>query len=354
MQEKMKAAVLYGVDDLRYVDYDIPQVGKDQVLVKVSACGICGSDIPRVLTTGTYHFPTIPGHEFGGTVVMLGAGCEPELLGKRVAVIPLIPCRNCPQCESGNFQMCESYDYLGSRNDGGFAEYCLVPKQNLVVMPDGVDDACAALLEPITVAQHVVRNNGVNYGDDVIVYGLGAIGIFIAQWAKAMGAAHVFAIDLDSQKVAIARQIGLTDAICSAEENAAAIIREKTGGWGADVAFEATGSGYIFNEAISLLKKNGRFGLVGRPVRPMEIRTETFEKILRSQITIKGTWAFEMNTFPHNSWSVSLDAIRDGKIKTKEIVSHRLPLSKTYDGIRIMADKTEFYYKLLVIPSMEE
>lgn len=349
----MKAAVLYGIDDLRYVDCEIPQVGNDDVLVKVGACGICGSDIPRVLTTGTYYFPTIPGHEFGGTVVEVGASCDQSLIGKKVAVIPLIPCKHCLQCESGNFQMCEGYEYLGSRNDGGFAEYCLVPKENLVLLPDGVDEESAALLEPITVAQHVVRNNGVNFGDDVVVYGLGAIGIFIAQWAKAMGAEHVFAIDLDPKKVEIAKQIGLKDAICSATEDVHTIIDEKTQEKGVDVAFEASGSGYVFNDAISLLKKNGRFGLVGRPVKSMEVYTETFEKILRSQITIRGTWAFEMNNFPHNAWDISLEALRDGKIKTKEIISHRMPLSKTYDGIRLMADKKEFYYKILIEPELE-
>ena len=173
MGKKMKAAVLRGVDDLRIEDYDIPAIGDDDVLVKVTAAGICGSDIPRVLTTGTYHFPTIPGHEFGGIVVETGKNADKNLLNKRVSVIPLIPCRTCPQCEVGNFAQCSNYEYLGSRNDGGFAEYCLVPKENLVVLPDNVTEDGAALLEPITVAQHVVLNNGVNFGDNVAVYGLG-------------------------------------------------------------------------------------------------------------------------------------------------------------------------------------
>ncbi len=350
----MKAAVLHGVDDLKYEEVLIPEVDDDHLLVKVKACGICGSDIPRVLTTGTYHFPTIPGHEFGGEVVKVGANADPELLHKNVAVIPLIPCRHCDQCEIGHFQQCADYDYLGSRNDGGFAEYCLVPKDNVVVVPDGVDPETAALLEPITVAQHVVTNNGVNFGDDVAVYGLGAIGIFIAQWAKALGAEHVFAIDLDPKKVEIAKELGLKDAICSKDEDAKAIINELTNGKGVDVAFEASGSGFVFNEALTILKQNGRFGLVGRPVNGIEVKNESFERILRRQITIKGTWAFEMKDYPHNAWDLSLEALRDGKIKTEPIISHRIPLSKTYDGIKIMADKTEFFYKILVEPELDQ
>ena len=350
----MKASVLHGIDDLRYEDVEIPTIGNDDVLVKVKACGICGSDVPRVLKTGTYHFPTIPGHEFGGQIVKIGKNVDSKWLNRNVAVIPLIPCHECNQCEIGNFQLCANYDYLGSRNDGGFAEYCRVPKDNLVLVPDGVDFECAAMLEPITVAQHVASNIGIDYGDDVALSGLGAIGLFIAQWAKAMGANHVFAIDLDSKKVAIAKKIGLTDAICSKEVDPKKIIFEKTNKQGVDSVFEASGSEFVFNEAISLLKHNGKLGLVGRPIKPLQIQVDTFEKILRRQITIKGTWAFEMKNTPHNAWDISLEALRDGKIVAKPIISSRLPLSKVYDGIRIMADHTEFFYKILVEPELDE
>lgn len=354
MGTKMKAQVLYGVDDLRYVDYDLPELGPDDVLVKVSACGICGSDIPRILSTGTYHFPTICGHEFGGVITKIGSNCDEDLLNKRVAVIPLIPDHTCDMCEIGHFAQCADYDFLGSRNDGGFAEYCRVPKDNLVFMPDGVDDEVAAMLEPITVAQHVVTNNGVNFGDDVVVYGLGAIGIFVAQWAKALGAQHVYAIDLDPEKVGIAKVIGLEDAICSKDLDVKAFVLEKTNGKGVDAVFEASGSGFVWNEAIMLLKQGGRMGLVGRPTKGLQIANETYEKILRSQITIKGTWSFEMKHFPHNAWDISLQAVRDGKIKTEEIMSHRLPLSELYKGVRIMADKTEFFHKILIKPNLDK
>ncbi len=350
MSETMKAAVLYAPGDLRYEEVKIPELGENDVLVKVTACGVCGSDIPRVLTKGTYHFPTIPGHEFGGVVTELGEKVRKELLGKKVAVIPLIPCRTCKMCETGQFAQCENYDFLGSRNDGGFAEYTRVPEDNVVIVPEDVEEDAVAFLEPLSVALHVVQNCNVKYGSAVAVYGLGAIGIFIAQWAKVFGAKKVFAIDLDEKKVHIAGEMGFADAICSATEDASEIIKEKTNGLGFDYAFEAAGSGVTFNQAIMGLRSSGILGLVGRPAKSLEIKEETFEKILRGQITVKGTWSFEFVSFPHHAWELSLQALQNGSIKTSPIISHRMSLEKTYEAIRIMAERQEFFYKILIKP----
>lgn len=353
MEGKMKAAVLCGINDLKYQEVEIPTLSKDDVLVKVKACGVCGSDIPRILSQGTYHFPTIPGHEFGGEVVALGTDVDECLLHKRVAVIPLLPCRTCKSCEVGDFAQCEQYDFLGSRSDGGFAEYVKVPKDNLVIVPDNVNEEATAFLEPIAVALHVVSNNGVRVGDDVAVFGLGAIGIFVAQWAKAFGAQHVFAIDLDPKKVEIAKQMGLHDAICAPFEEVKKVIYEKTNGNGCDVVFEASGAAIVFNQAMTLLKQNGRFGPVGRPTGALQVENSTYETMLRKQITMKGTWSFEFKRFPHNAWDIALQALENGTIQTDPIISHRLPLSKTYDAVRIMADRKEFFYKILILPEMD-
>ena len=346
----MKAAVLHGIDDLRYEEVAIPQLGVDDVLVKISASGICGSDIPRILQQGTYHFPTIPGHEFGGVVVEVGKGVDASYLNKKVAVIPLIPCRTCKSCEVGDFAQCEDYDFLGSRSDGGFSEYVKVPKDNLLIVPENVDDEAVAFMEPIAVAEHVVSNNQVQYGDDVAVYGLGAIGIFVAQWAKAYGAKHVFAIDIDPKKVEIAKSLGLQDALCSKDLDPVALIEAKTKGAGCDVVFEASGSAFVFNQAMTLLKQYGKLGLVGRPTQALEIANTSYEILLRKQIEIKGTWSFEFKRFPHNAWDIALTALHKGDIKIDGMVSHRLPLSQVYKGIKIMADKTEAFHKILIKP----
>ncbi len=262
MSEQMRAAVLHAPGKLVVEQVAVPEIGPDDVLLRVSACGVCGSDIPRVLTTGTYHFPTIPGHEFGGRVVKTGKHVEPSLVGRRAAVIPLIPCRKCSMCEVGAFALCEAYDFLGSRSDGGFAEYVRVPAQNLVFVPDEVDDDSTAFLEPISVALHVIENCGVSYGDTVAVYGLGAIGVFVAQWAKVFGAKTVYAVDLDPKKIEVANQLGLYG-VNSAETDAEAFLKAQGG---VDRVFEASGAPAVFNQALRVLRPSGVLGLV-RPNR---------------------------------------------------------------------------------------
>jgi len=346
----MKAAVLYAPGNLRIDDIPVPVPGPDEVLVKVSACGVCGSDIPRVLTQGTYHFPTIPGHEFSGKVVETGINVSKSEVGRRVAVIPLIPCRKCKLCEIGKFAQCEKYGFLGSRDDGGFAEYVKVPAANIVHIPQEVNDETAAMLEPISVALHVVQNANVNWGDNVAVFGLGTIGNFIAQWAKAFGAKHVFAMDVFPEKVEIAREMGLKDAICGKESDFEYLIAEKTMGIGVDVAIEAAGSDSALAQAISILRTEGRLGLVGRHAGDIIIKDETYEKILRAQISIKGTWSFEFKIFPHNAWIQSIDAIINKNIITEPLITHRFPIDKTFEAIKMMDEKKELVYKILIKP----
>ena len=167
----MRAYELHGVNDLRREDIEKPEIPSGWVLVQVKASGICSSDIPRIFTNGTYHFPTIPGHEFSGVVAAYGEGVPEERVGKRVGIFPLIPCRTCPQCRQKKYEMCEHYDYLGSRRDGGFAEYVAVPDWNLMELPENVSFREAAMLEPLSVALHAVKRSGVKPGDTAAVIG---------------------------------------------------------------------------------------------------------------------------------------------------------------------------------------
>ena len=161
----MRAYELHGVNDLRREDIEKPEIPSGWVLVQVKASGICSSDIPRIFTNGTYHFPTIPGHEFSGVVAAYGEGVPEERVGKRVGIFPLIPCRTCPQCRQKKYEMCEHYDYLGSRRDGGFAEYVAVPDWNLMELPENVSFREAAMLEPLSVALHAVKRSGYRSSD---------------------------------------------------------------------------------------------------------------------------------------------------------------------------------------------
>ena len=172
----MKAYALYGIGDLRYEERPQPELRPGWALVRVLAAGICSSDIPRIFQKGTYHFPTVPGHEFCGRVEAVSSEEDSRWVGKRAGVFPLIPCKRCPSCRKGQYETCSDYDYIGSRRDGGFAEFAAVPVWNLIELPDAVSDLPRALLEPAAVALHAVRRAGLLPGESVCVVGTGAIG----------------------------------------------------------------------------------------------------------------------------------------------------------------------------------
>nr|WP_300807594.1 galactitol-1-phosphate 5-dehydrogenase [uncultured Acetatifactor sp.] len=153
----MKAWVLHGINEIRLETVELPALESGQALVAVKAAGICGSDIPRIYRTGAHRHPLIPGHEFSGVVEAVGKETDSAWLGKRVGVFPLIPCGACGPCIKGQYEMCRNYGYLGSRRDGGFAEYVAVPAENLIELPDNVSFEEAAMLEPMAVAVHAVR-----------------------------------------------------------------------------------------------------------------------------------------------------------------------------------------------------
>lgn len=348
--EKMKAANLYAPGDLRVEYVNVPEIGSEDALVKVLNCGICGSDLPRILTTGTYHFPTIPGHEFSGVVAKIGRDVKNINEGDKVSVIPLIPCKKCSFCEIGQYAQCEHYSFLGSREDGGFAQYVRVPQDNLIKIPDEISIEAAAMLEPITVALHAVENAGIKWGDSVAVFGLGAIGNFIAQWAKAFGANHVFAIDIIPEKIKLAKTAGLNEAICGLDKNLKEIILKETKGNGVDVAVEASGSQVAFNQALSLIRKFGVLTVVGRSEKDVVLKNEVFEKILRNQITIKGTWSFEFSNFPHNSWNKSVHALQNKLIIAEPLITNRFPLDKINEAVKLMSERKPSVNKIIIKP----
>ncbi len=153
----MKAWILHEIGEIQLEELEKPLPGRGEVLIAVKAAGICGSDIPRIYETGAHTHPLIPGHEFSGVVEAVGAEADTAWLGKRVGIFPLIPCRRCPPCANKLYEMCRHYDYLGSRRNGGFAEYAAVPVECLVELPENVTFAEAAMLEPMAVAVHAMR-----------------------------------------------------------------------------------------------------------------------------------------------------------------------------------------------------
>ena len=234
----MKAAVVCANEDVRYMDYEEPQVTPGTVKVKVKASGICGSDIPRVLQKGVHFYPIVLGHEFSGDVVEVGEGVTSVKVGDRVSGAPLVPCMKCDDCQKGNFSLCKHYSFIGSRQQGSNADYVVIPEQNAVVYDPCIPYEQAAMFEPSTVALHGVYQNQYQGGGYVAILGGGTIGMFTMQWTKIFGSRKVVVFDISDERLELAKRLGADEVINTTQEDylekAMAITENK----GYDYVFE--------------------------------------------------------------------------------------------------------------------
>lgn len=341
----MKALNLHGINDLRYEDVPVPVRLDDEVLVKVRASGICGSDIQRVFEKGTYHFPTIPGHEFAGEIV---EAKDKKMIGKKAAIFPLIPCFSCKACQVGEYAQCADYDYYGSRRDGGFAEYIAVKEWNLVMVADHVTYEEAAMCEPAAVALHAIRQAGVEVGETVAIFGAGPIGIMLGQWALAWGAFKVILIDIDQTKIDFAVKMGFETVINSLKTDPVEQIKKMTADAGADVCIEGAGVSVTLEQGIKALRNFGRMVAMGNPVGDMILSQKGYWEILRKQITLKGTWNSSYNGVK-NDWITTGRAMESGKLNVKPLVSHRFNFSESVQAFKLMRDRKEYFNKVMFI-----
>ena len=317
----MYAGVLHGPGNIKYEEVEIPTISDGEIIVKVMHSGVCGSDIPRIMTKGAYRHPIIPGHEFSGTVENPGnSGIEKDM---PVSVYPLIPCNNCIQCNMGMYHLCDKYDYMGSRCNGGFAEFVKCPSWNAVPIPEGLSIDNAALMEPISVSYHGAIKTGIKKGDTVIVYGLGTIGLFVAQWSKIMGADYVIGVDRNLHKHNIAKKVGVDECLLSNNEMIEFLTTD-TGMKGADVVFECSGSSQLQEMSIQAAKKSGKIVLLGNSENDLVVKKENLSLILRKEISINGSW----NSTIKNDWIISANSVKEGLINCKGIVTHRKKLSE--------------------------
>lgn len=344
----MKAWVLHDKKDIRWEDREKPVPGEGEVLVRVLAVGICGSDIPRIYRDGAHRMPLVPGHEFSGEVAEIGSGVSGEWLGRRVGVFPLIPCGTCAACERERYEMCRHYGYLGSRQDGAFTEYTAVPVSNLLRLPDTVSYEEAAMLEPMAVAVHAMRRAAVGPGDRVVLCGLGTIGLLLLMFLLERGV-RVLAIGNKPLQKRLAGELGLPeeDFCDSRTENVEEWILCRTEKTGADVFFECVGKPETYAWAIGLAAPGGRVCLVGNPYSDMGLEKAVYWKILRNQLTVTGTWNSSFTGRPEDDWHYVLKLLGEEKIKPARLISHRFSLDNLEQGLHIMRDKSEDYVKIM-------
>ncbi|MBO7355615.1 MAG: galactitol-1-phosphate 5-dehydrogenase [Lachnospiraceae bacterium] len=367
----MKAYVLNGIGDIALRDAKRPEldgegiVGRngqtsvsddDCVILRVRAAGICGSDIPRIYKTGAYHHPLIPGHEFSGKVTECGRNVSADLTGKRVGVFPLIPCMKCSRCKSGHYEMCRSYNYLGSRCDGGFAEYVKVPASSLIELPDNVTFEQAAMLEPMAVAMHAIRQCGIPLVPDdagrslpVAVCGMGTIGLLTVMHLKGMGYDNIICIGNKEFHREKALELGIPEDryFDFNKDDPAERIRTVTDGEGVAYYFECVGKNAAVSMGLNVLGASGALQLVGNPASDMTFGKDEYWKILRQQLTLTGTWNSSYRHSPDDDWNLVIRALKEGRIAPEKFITHLLDLEDLGRGFEIMRDKTEDYIKVM-------
>lgn len=346
----MKAAVLFGNEDLRYTDWETPVCGKGQVKVHVRATGICGSDVPRVLHHGAHFYPIVLGHEFSGDVVEVGEGVTRVKPGDTVSGAPLVPCMKCADCQRGDFSLCKHYSFIGSRQQGSFAEYVVLPESNAIPYDPSVPYEQAAMFEPSTVALHGLLHAGFKGGGDVAVLGLGTIGIFTLQWARILGAGRITAFDLDNSRLELARRMGAHETINTLEPDFLEKARALTGGRGFDDVFEAAGSPVTMKMAFQLAGNKARLCFIGTPHTDMTFSPSEWENMNRKEFTLTGSWMSYSAPFPGREWEWTARRFSSGELKfDPSFIFRTYPLKDAAEAFQLYHNPSQVHGKVMLI-----
>jgi L-iditol 2-dehydrogenase len=321
----MKALLLTQYKQLEYVDFPDPEYGADDLLVKVRACGICGSDIHGFDgSSGRRVPPLIMGHEASGEVAAVGANVADFKVGERVTFDSMISCGRCKFCASGEINLCDNRQVMGVspgdyRRHGAFAEYVVVPRRIAFRLPDAVSYEHAAMVEPVSVVVHATNLAPKRLGQTAVVVGTGMIGLLAVQALKAAGYGRVFAVDLEDRKLEIAKQLGADAVVNPKNTDAAKAIQELTGGRGADLAMECVGATAPVQTALACVRKGGAVTLVGNITPKIELNLQS---VVTREITLYGSCA-SAGEYPE-----CLDLISRGVIQVSPIISALAPLSE--------------------------
>jgi len=306
----VKAAVISGVGQVEVTTVDDPTPQRRQVVVDVSACGLCGTDLHILQGEFAPTLPVIPGHEFAGVVAEIGSDVTEVSVGDRVAVDPSLYCFECRYCRSGRNNLCERWGGIGVSTAGGAAEFAVAPVANCVKLPDHVRTEDAALIEPLSCAVRgydVLRSQ---LASSVLIYGSGTMGLMMLELGKLTGAASIEVVDLNEERLATARQLGCTAVATSADELDRA-------GW--DVVIDATGNARAIQDGLGRVAKGGTFLQFGVADYAARVEIDPY-KIYNQEITITGSMAVL------HSYERAADLFANGALDPEIFISDRLPL----------------------------
>ncbi len=346
----MKAAVLYGNEDLRYTDWETPVCGKNEVKVRVRATGICGSDVPRVLHNGAHFYPVVLGHEFSGDVVETGEEVKSIKVGDTVSGAPLLPCMECVDCKKGDYSLCKHYSFIGSRQQGSFADYVVIPEINAVKYDSSVPYEQAAMFEPSTVALHGLLHAGYKGGGTVAVLGMGTIGIFTLQWAKILGAEKTVAFDIDNSRLELAKRMGADETVNTLEPDYKDKALEITSGRGFDAVFESAGSPVTMKMAFALAGNKAKLCFIGTPHNDMTFTPAEWENMNRKEFTLTGSWMSYSAPFPGIEWKMTAKYLGTGELKfAPSFIYKTFPMSEAAKAFELYKNPSQVHGKIMLI-----
>lgn len=304
----------------------IPEIKhQDEVRVKIASSGLCGSDLPRIFKNGAHYYPITLGHEFSGYIDAVGSGVDDLHPGDAVACVPLLPCFTCPECLKGFYSQCAKYDFIGSRRDGGFAEYIVVNRKNVFALPTDMPIEDGAFIEPITV------------------------GLLAIQCAVALGAKSVTAIDISSEKLALAKSFGAMQTFNSLEMSAPqmqSVLRELRFN---QLILETAGVPQTVELAVEIAGPHAQLALVGTLHQDLHLTSATFGKILRKELTVIGSWMNYSSPWPGQEWETACRLLTERKLSLEPLIAYRGSFESFAQAVRDIA-RNAMPGKVLLIP----
>jgi L-iditol 2-dehydrogenase len=343
----MKALVLTAYKNFEYQDFPLPVPGEDEVLIRVRACGICGSDIHGMDgSSGRRIPPIIMGHEAAGVIEALGKDVKDWQVGERVTFDSTIYCGKCIFCLKGMQNLCENRKVLGVstpdfRQHGAFADYVVVPARVLYRLPDEVSFERAAMVEAISIAFHGVGRTPVQINSSAVVMGTGMIGLLVVQALRLAGCGQIIAVDIDANKLKKAVEYGADLGLRSDETDVVSEIKRLTGGLGADLAYEVVGIPPTFKLAVQSVRKGGSVGLIGNLAHAVEM---PLQAVVTRQVTLYGSCASS------GEYPACLDMLARGKIQVDDMISEVAPLRDGKQWFDRLYAKEPGLMKVILVP----
>ena len=342
MQAVVKPTAAPGVE-MREVP--VPQIGPTDVLVKVKFASVCGTDLHIFnwdpWAQGRIKPPLIPGHEFCGTVAAIGSEVTAVKVGDFVSAEMHLACGKCYQCRTGEMHICQNVKIIGVDADGAFAEFVKIPESNIWELDPSLPVEYASLMDPLGNAVHTVLAGEIAT-KSVAIVGCGPIGLFAIAVAKACGAGHVFALEINEHRRALASTMGADTVLNPAKDNVEQIVKEKTHGIGVDVLCEMSGHPDGIRQGFKILRMGGRASLLGLPSRPMELD-------LANDIIFKGAIVQGINgRRMYQTWYQMEALLKSGKLDLNPVITHRIPMTDFAKGMDLL--KTGEASKILLYP----